>query len=107
MTGGIESDGALHIPAVLDAAACDALALRLAPELVGRPGRRLTADLDPWLASLTALAQNLAGKTAFPVRAVIFDKTPAINWSVAKVQSKKCLPLFGKNCAVKQITKTK
>jgi len=73
-------DGALRIAGLFDAA-------RLGPlgvfEIAG-PGVRLQ---DPRLAELiapaTATASELLGAQAFPVRAVLFDKTAEANWAVA------------------------
>jgi hypothetical protein len=77
-----EADGAAHVLGVLDAAQVEAARTRLNPGLAGRPGRRLSSGLDDVLARLTPVAAALLGQAAFPVRAVAFDKTPDLNWSV-------------------------
>lgn len=81
-------DGAVHFRGVLPAG--DLAGLRdLADEAVGaRPGARLRgADLlDAILATtgpVGSLAARLTSDAARPVRAVMFDKTPEANWSVA------------------------
>ena len=79
-------DGALHVPAVLGAEAVAALRLQLSAQVEGRPGRRLRLP-EPTL-SLVRPLQNLAEQlmnrgVAFPVRAVLFDKTEDANWAVA------------------------
>lgn len=82
-----EEHGAVHRPAVLDRAAAAALASRLEAALVGRPGKRLpSGDSDGLLngrGPVAAVAISLIGPGAFPVRAVVFDKTPDANWIVA------------------------
>jgi len=78
--------GAIHFPAVLDSGQVAALADQLEPALVkGRPGKRLTGGLDSLLGqegALGRIAASLIGGNSFPVRAVLFDKTPETNWSV-------------------------
>lgn len=78
--------GAIHFPAVLDAGQVAALADQLEPALMkGRPGKRLTGGLDSLLGpegALGRIAAGLIGGSSFPVRAVLFDKTPETNWSV-------------------------
>lgn len=61
---------------------------RLGDDLQRRPGRRLL--LDPATTEMTAatgkigaVAAQLLGPAARPVRAVLFDKTKATNWIVA------------------------
>ncbi len=85
-------EGAVHCPAVLSRAQATALAERLAHRLSDpsgkpAPGKRLlTADWGDLLASTGAMgriAAQLIGSHARPARAVLFDKTPAANWSVA------------------------
>ncbi len=72
-------DGVLPLRAALDEATCADLST-LATD---RPGRRLSeAGLAARLAPLTAIARRLLGEAAFPVRAVLFDKTADRNWSL-------------------------
>ena len=61
---------------------------RLGDKLQRRPGRRLlldapTADLLAATGKIGAIAAGLLGPGARPVRAVLFDKTQAMNWLVA------------------------
>lgn len=74
---------------------------------VAKPGRRLSAN--PALATLLdtdqpfgLIAADLIGRSARPVRAVLFDKTPGINWSLGwhqdrtiAVQTRHDVPGFG------------
>jgi len=82
-----ETHGAVHRPAVLDRAQAAALADRLEDALTGRPGKRLPGgDWEGLLEAgdpVGAVATALIGPAARPVRAVLFDKTPAANWIVA------------------------
>ncbi|EGF93388.1 phytanoyl-CoA dioxygenase PhyH family protein [Asticcacaulis biprosthecium C19] len=78
-----QRDGAAHFLTVLGSDAVARLREQLEPELKGRPGRRLTGGLDSVLPALTDVASRLIGPAAFPVRAVVFDKTSETNWSVA------------------------
>jgi len=85
---GIEADfaasGAVRFAAVFRQDDMTALGEALDAVLLGRPGRRLMAG--PWmtvLPALTRIAAGLIGEAAFPVRAVVFDKTPQTNWAVA------------------------
>ena len=81
------SDGAAHFAAILGDHEVAALNARLETAIDGRPGKRLVGvDWDGLLASTGAvgrIAAGLIGDEAFPVRAVIFDKTADANWSVA------------------------
>ena len=86
--GDFARDGAVHVPGVLSPD--DLATLRdLADRAVGaRPGARLrdAAVLDAVLATtgpVGALAARLTSFAARPVRAVMFDKTPEVNWAVA------------------------
>lgn len=82
-----ESHGAVHRSAVLDRTRAATLAARLEDALTGRPGKRLPGG--DWASLLDAngpvgvVAASLIGPGAFPVRAVLFDKTPDANWIVA------------------------
>lgn len=82
-----EREGALRFEGVLALAEIEPLRV-LADELVrDRPGSRLVGDR--WLSSLLSggvpsqLAVSLTSSAARPVRAVMFDKSPAANWNVA------------------------
>ncbi|PKP94250.1 MAG: phytanoyl-CoA dioxygenase [Alphaproteobacteria bacterium HGW-Alphaproteobacteria-16] len=60
----------------------------LAPQFRDRPGLRLhgVAGLADLLAPPGIIAQTvarIAGRAVRPVRAILFDKTPATNWSLA------------------------
>lgn len=72
-------DGAVLLPGLFDAAALEPL-LSIPPE---GPGLRLHTGIAPVIAPATAAASRLLGSTAFPVRAVLFNKTPDSNWIVA------------------------
>jgi len=81
-------DGARLFGGVLTRTEATALAERLEPQIIGRPGTRLR--VDPELAALLAaegpvgrVAARLIGPDARPVRAVLFDKSPNANWIVA------------------------
>lgn len=81
-------DGAVRFPAVLPPADLEDLRT-LADALVGtRPGARLSdaSGLAERLAAtglVGALAAELTSPETRPVRAVMFDKSPAANWAVA------------------------
>ncbi len=75
-----ERDGAAFFAEAIDAA----LVAELAELPVGGPGARLhDPRLPQLLKPLTALAAELIGANAAPVRAILFDKTELSNWSVA------------------------
>lgn len=83
----LERDGAVRFEGVLAPAEIEPLRA-LADETVrDRPGARLTGN--HWLSSLLSegaparIAIELSTPAARPVRAVMFDKSPAANWSVA------------------------
>lgn len=81
-------NGAELFPAVLTAEEVAALRERLDPAIDRRPGRRLpdgdmAGELLPAAGSVGRIAAGLIGPGAFPVRAVLFDKTPDANWIVA------------------------
>lgn len=64
------------------------LGARLGDDLQGRPGRRLlldafTVQMLTATGRIGAVAARFLGSTAQPVRAVLFDKTQAMNWMVA------------------------
>lgn len=80
-------DGTVRFPAVLPPADLEDLRI-LADTLVGaRPGARLSdaSGLEERLAAtgiVGALAAELTSPETRPVRAVMFDKSPAANWAV-------------------------
>ncbi|MDZ4113105.1 MAG: phytanoyl-CoA dioxygenase family protein [Brevundimonas sp.] len=82
-----ERDGALRFEGVLASAEIKRLRALADEQVRDRPGARLIGDL--WLASFLSegaparVAINLTSPAARPVRAVMFDKSPAANWSVA------------------------
>ena len=83
-----ERDGALHAGRRLDNHALDALHELADARIGARPGARLANEpvLDELLAvdgPIGAVAVALTSPAARPVRAVLFDKTPEANWSVA------------------------
>lgn len=83
-----QRDGAALFAAVLSPADLEDLRA-VADESVGaRPGARLTdtpglADRLATTGVIGNLAAGLTTSAARPVRAVMFDKSPAANWSVA------------------------
>ena len=80
-------DGAARFDRALPADALERLRDLAEPLLNDRPGARLTGDA--WLATFLTkgepahLARGLTSDKARPVRAVMFDKSPAANWVVA------------------------
>jgi hypothetical protein len=81
-------DGAARFRGVLSASDVAGLCAGLDPAIDRRPGRRLpgdsgTGDLLPADGLIGRIAAGLIGPSARPVRAVLFDKTPAANWIVA------------------------
>ncbi|MBW8302999.1 MAG: phytanoyl-CoA dioxygenase family protein, partial [Brevundimonas sp.] len=82
-----ERDGALRFEGVLAPAEIERLRALADESVQDRPGARLSGD--PWLASFLSegapahVAIDLTSPAASPVRAVMFDKSPAANWSVA------------------------
>ncbi len=103
----LERDGAVRRPATLDAQACLALetAVSAAPE--GRPGVRLAGvpELGMWLDATGSVGRLVAaaiGEAAWPVRAVLFDKSDGNNWALGwhqdrtiVVQRRADVPGFG------------
>lgn len=79
-------DGAVLHRAVLASETVATLCRMFESQLSGRPGRRLSEGDWASVVSEGPLAQIAVGHIgagAHPVRAVIFDKTPETNWSVA------------------------
>jgi hypothetical protein len=84
----IPTHGAALFRAVLSDEDIGGLLNRLSDDLQRRPGRRLlfeapTTDLLAATGKIGAVAAGLLGPGARPVRAVLFDKTQAMNWIVA------------------------
>ncbi len=84
----IHIHGAALFRAVLSEQDIADLLNRLGDGLQRRPGRRLlfeppTTDLLSPTGKIGAVAAKLLGPGARPVRAVLFDKTQAMNWIVA------------------------
>lgn len=87
-------DGFLVIPNLLPIAACDALAEELTALLEKqqrekvRGGLRNVLRISSCAAAIASsdtfisIISNLAGKQAFPVRAILFDKSDGANWGV-------------------------
>ncbi len=100
-------DGAQLLPAVLDAAALEAIQAVLDALPPGRAGLRLhgIAALHPLLAvsgPVGTAAAAVLGPAAQPVRAILFDKTAATNWALPwhqdrtiAVQARIATPGFG------------
>ncbi|HEX8257531.1 MAG TPA: phytanoyl-CoA dioxygenase [Allosphingosinicella sp.] len=81
----LDSDGARHFPAALtpdDLTALDRLFAAHLPD--ARPGVRLgrLPALPPLIGAADAIARAALGALAQPVRAVLFDKSPARNWAL-------------------------
>jgi len=107
MTTDWMSAGVRHYPAVVTSESIAGLRQHADAWLEGRPGRRLQPD--DWRRlpiavrrSLADIAGALIGPGARPVRALLFDKTPQTNWSVAwhqdrvvAVQARAEVPEFG------------
>lgn len=81
----LSDHGAEAVPGA--ASSCLAALAHLAADIPAGPGRRLTHS--PWLSGLLvpggplhAVVAARLGPAARPVRAVMFDKTPAANWSL-------------------------
>ena len=84
-SGRLDAIGAEHRAAFISETAVQALEAQF-DNLVAAPGHRLTERpaLAAWLAnhSVTDLASRLLARPARPVRALLFDKTPDVNWSL-------------------------
>lgn len=83
----LATDGAQHIADALDAPTLTTIETALAALPPDRAGQRLTGltTLQSILAPTGALGHHPAaylGKAARPVRAILFDKSVAINWSL-------------------------
>jgi hypothetical protein len=82
-----DRDGAARFDRALPADALERLRDLAEPLLNDRPGVRVTGDA--WLTTFlntgppAQLAKGLTSDKARPVRAVMFDKSPAANWIVA------------------------
>jgi hypothetical protein len=82
------SDGAQRFAAALDKAGLESIEAAIAGLPAGRAGLRLQGL--PALSAVLAgsgtvgrIAASVLGETCRPVRAVLFDKTSATNWSLA------------------------
>ena len=80
-------DGAQHIPAALDAATLASVETALAALPSDRAGQRLSdlSGIAPILSPTGAIGRHAAariGAQARPVRAILFDKSAATNWSL-------------------------
>ena len=99
MREGLACDGALPFRAAVTGTALADLGAIPADG----PGRRLALPgLAARLAPMTAIAARLIGAAAFPVRAVLFDKTAESNWALGwhqdraiAVQARRETPGFG------------
>jgi hypothetical protein len=79
--------GALLFSAAVDDDALHTLTAAVADWHPGKAGARLrsVAALEPYLAAsgaVGACAQAVLGREVWPVRALLFDKSPALNWAV-------------------------
>lgn len=91
-----EREGFAVVSSVLPAAECDALAVELSALLEeqrrsipkARGGLRNVLRVSPRAAAValsenfTSIINSLIGGSAFPVRAILFDKTDGANWGV-------------------------
>src|SRR4029077_9785031 len=80
-------DGAQRYRAVLDSKSLALIKTALSSLPRDRAGIRLTGilDLNPHLLTsgpIGIVAANVSGPRARPVRAVLFDKTPHVNWKL-------------------------
>jgi hypothetical protein len=80
-------DGAQLLPSAIDASTLAAIVIAPAGQPRDRAGLRLRggATLSPPLSSNGAvgrLAAEAIGAEARPVRAILFDKSPAANWAL-------------------------
>lgn len=80
-------DGAQHIPAALDPATLTTIETALAALPADRAGQRLSdlSAIAPILSSTGAIGRHAAariGTQARAVRAILFDKSAATNWSL-------------------------
>jgi hypothetical protein len=80
----LDRHGAVLFPAVFTPARRAALETVLAPAPADRPGTRLKPipGIAAAIAPATAIAASILGPEARPVRATLFDKSPARNWSL-------------------------
>lgn len=82
-----ERDGAQYFPAAIDEEICIAIEVALAELPVDKAGVRIGSApaLREMLSAdgpVGSIAATMIGPLARPVRAVLFDKTPAMNWSL-------------------------
>jgi len=80
----LEPDGAELFPGAFAPAQRDMLAALLAFAPPASPGRRLAPipGLDQAVEPASRIAAAILGRQSRPVRAIVFDKSPARNWSV-------------------------
>lgn len=83
-----QRDGTQRFRSALDPAALDTMRTALASLPPDQAGIRIhgIAGLRPILASsgaVGAVAASVLGDSCRPVRAILFDKTPAMNWALA------------------------
>ncbi len=79
----LRRDGAQHFPNALGPKERATLERALTLDR-GRPGARLSPGngLPELLCSADAIAASFLGSTSKPVSAILFDKNPALNWSL-------------------------
>jgi hypothetical protein len=83
----LDRDGAIRCPAALDEATCGQIEAALGHLPEDRAGVRLRdmASLTPLITAgsrIGGLALTTLGAAARPVRALLFDKSPAANWAL-------------------------
>jgi hypothetical protein len=80
----LDPDGAQLHPAAFAPDQISALENDLGPICADRPGTRLgpIAGLAILVQPATAIAASILGPAARPVRAILFDKSPARNWAL-------------------------
>ena len=82
----LDSDGAQHFPSLIPAQLLGTLE-KILSKRPREAGVRIYGDrmLAGWISRespIGKLAQSLLGTQATPVRAILFDKNPAMNWSL-------------------------
>lgn len=80
----LDRDGAEHVPAAFSTAGLSRLAALFANLADDRPGARLKPimGLSDAVRPANRIATSLLGLAAKPVRATLFDKSPARNWAL-------------------------
>lgn len=79
---GLDQDGAQLFAKAVSAGEASRLAERLVDVVVDRPGVRLRIGQLPVFNKTFEVAASILGSGARPVRAVLFDKSAAMNWNL-------------------------